>query len=235
MRAVGERADISVGEAAITWLGAWLVGSLLSSIIFAISGADTAAEAGPSWLAAGAAAQWVPMVAATWFVGKRSGVGSLAHDFGLSFRPIDLVGLPVGVLTQLVLVRLVYLPLEGLWPDTFTFDKLEQRARDTYESAQGGGLLLLVLVVVVGAPLVEELAYRGLLQGAFTRRLDDTVGLVVVALWFAVIHFQPIEIPGLFVAGLVFGLCALRSGRLGMSVAAHLAFNATGLVLVAGT
>ena len=235
MRVVGERADISIGEAAATWLGAWLFGSLLASIIFAASGLDTAAEAGPYWLAAGAIAQWVPMVAAIWYVGKKSGVGSLARDFGLTFRPIDLVGLPIGVLTQLVVVRLVYLPLEAVWPDTFTLDRIEQRARDTYESAQGGGLLLLVLVVVVGAPLVEELAYRGLLQGAFTRRLDDTLGLVVVALWFAVIHFQPIEIPGLFVVGLVLGVCTLRNGRLGMSVAAHLAFNATGLVLVATT
>jgi len=235
MRAVGERADISIGEAAATWLGAWLVGTLLASAIFGVSGADSVAEAGPYWLASGAIAQWVPMVLAIWYVGKRSGTGSLARDFGLSFRPIDLVGLPIGVLTQLVVVRLVYLPLEAIWPDTFTLDRIEERARDTYESAQGGGLLLLVLVVVVGAPLVEELAYRGLLQGAFTRRLSDTIGLVVVAFWFAAIHFQPIEIPGLFMVGLVLGLCTLRSGRLGMSVVAHLAFNATGLMLVAIT
>jgi len=235
MRAVGERADISIGEAAATWLAGWLAGTLLAGVIFGASGADSVAEAGPTWLAAGAFAQWVPMVFAVWYVGKRSGTGSLARDFGLSFRPIDLIGLPIGVLTQLVVVRLVYLPLEAIWPNTFTFDRIEERARDTYESAQGGGLVLLVLVVVVGAPLVEELAYRGLLQGAFTRRLDDTIGLVVVAFWFAAIHFQPIEIPGLFMVGLVLGLCTLRTGRLGMSVVAHLAFNATGLVLVATT
>lgn len=235
LRTAGDRADISIRDAAVTWVGAWLVGNLLASAIYAISGFDTVAEAGPGWLAAGALAQWVPMVVAIWYLGRRDGVGNLSADFGFSFRPIDLIGLPIGLITQLVLVRLVYLPLESLWPDTFTLDKIEQRARDTYESASGGGLVLLVLVVVVGAPLVEELTYRGLLQGAFTRRLDDVIGVVVVALFFAIIHFQPVEIPGLFVVGLVLGVCTAWTGRLGMSVLAHLAFNATGLVLVATT
>lgn len=235
IRAAGDRAPVSIREAVVTWIGAWLAGTLLASSLYAASGADSVAEAGPGWLAGGALAQWVPMVLAIWYLGKRYGVGHLSPDYGMSFRTLDLLGLPIGVLTQLVLVRLVYVPLESIWPETFALDKIEERARTTYESAQGAGLLLLVLVVVVGAPLVEELVYRGLLQGAFTRRLDDVLGLVVVALWFALVHFEPIEIPGLFVVGLVLGLCALRTRRLGMSVLAHVSFNATGLLLVAVT
>jgi hypothetical protein len=38
---------------------------------------------------------------------------------------------------------------------------------------------------------------------------------------------------GLFVIGLVLGVCALVTRRLGMSVVAHCAFNATGLIWVA--
>jgi membrane protease YdiL (CAAX protease family) len=37
----------------------------------------------------------------------------------------------------------------------------------------------------------------------------------------------------LFVFGLILGVCALRTRRLGMSILAHMAFNATGLLLVA--
>jgi len=219
----------------LTWFAAYVVGAILSSAVFELSGAKTAADLPPGWLTAASLAQWIPMVAAIWYVGKRFGAGNLSADFGLSFRPIDLIGVPLGVITQLVLVRLVYVPLESLWPGTFALDKIEERARTTYESANGGGLVLLVLVVVVGAPLVEELAYRGLLQGAFTRRLSDWIGVVVVAAWFAVIHFQAIEIPGLFVVGLVLGVCAVRTGRLGLGVVTHMAFNATGLILVAST
>ena len=75
--------------------------------------------------------------------------------------------------------------------------------------------------------------YRGLLQGAAVRRLNDAVAVVVVAAFFALIHFRWVELPGLFIFGLILGTCALRTGRLGMSIAAHMAFNATGLLLVA--
>lgn len=235
LRAAGDRADVSIRDAVTTWVAAYVVGALLSSAIFSTSGAKTTAEAGPGWLAAAALAQWTPMVIAIWYLGKRLGSGLLSHDFGYSFRPSDLLGAPIGVITQLVIVRLVYLPLESIWPKAFTMDKIEERARTTYNNAHGSGMVLLVLVVVVGAPLVEELTYRGLLQGAFTRRLNDWIGVVAVAAWFALIHFQAVEIPGLFVVGIVLGVCVMRTGRLGLSVVAHMAFNATGLVLVASS
>jgi membrane protease YdiL (CAAX protease family) len=215
------------------WLGGWMVGQVVASAIAAASGHDTIAEAGPSWLFAVAVAGWVPLVAGVWSVGRRFGVGDFKTDFGLSFEVGDLWGIAVGVLTQLVLLRLVYWPLEALWPGTFAQDKIEERARDLYDNSSGAGLMLLLLVVVVGAPVVEELVYRGMLQGAFTRRFHDWLGMSIVALWFAVVHFQPVETPGLFIVGLVLGSCALLSGRLGLGVVAHMAFNATGLVLVA--
>jgi uncharacterized protein len=160
-------------------------------------------------------------------------VRSIVREYGLSLQPIDLLGIPIGALTQLVLLRLLYWPLESWWPETFSSPKVEESARTLYESAHGLWLVGLVLLVVVGAPLVEELLYRGLLQGAFRRRVNDGVALVVVAVWFALIHFRPVEYPGLVVIGLVLGTCALVTGRIGMSVVAHCAFNATGLAWVA--
>jgi membrane protease YdiL (CAAX protease family) len=91
----------------------------------------------------------------------------------------------------------------------------------------------LVLLVVVGAPLVEELVYRGLLQRSAAQRVPDWIAVVVVAAWFALIHFRPVEYPGLFAFGLVLGAMALLTRRLGMGVLAHCAFNATGLLWVA--
>ena len=206
------------------WFGAWSVGQVLAAALAGASGHESLADAGPGWLAAVAVAGWAPLLVALY---------SARDSWQLRFRPLDLVGVPIGVLTQLVLVPAVYWPLRAVWPDTFSDEKLQQRAQDLYDHAQGAGLVLLVAVVVVGAPLVEEMVYRGLLQGAFTRRFGDAAGLVIVALWFAIIHFQPVETPGLFVVGLVLGGCALVTRRLGLGVVAHMAFNATGLVLVA--
>ena len=41
------------------------------------------------------------------------------------------------------------------------------------------------------------------------------------------------QLPGLLLIGLVLGMATVRTGRLGMAVLTHMAFNATGLVLVA--
>ncbi len=61
--------------------------------------------------------------------------------------------------------------------------------------------------------------------------LGNTLDAGVAAL-FAVIHFRPIEFPGLFMFGLIVGVAAKLTGRLGMSIMAHIGFNFTGLMLV---
>ena len=53
--------------------------------------------------------------------------------------------------------------------------------------------------------------------------------VVVVAALFALVHFRPVEFPGLFAIGIVFGVAALRTGRLGMPIAVHAGFNAVGI------
>ena len=61
--------------------------------------------------------------------------------------------------------------------------------------------------------------YRGLLQGSFAARFDHVLAWLVASAWFALIHFRPVEYPGLFVFGLVRRLPASSTGRLGMSIA----------------
>ena len=152
-------------------------------------------------------------------------------DTAMAARAVDVIGLPVGVLTQLVLVPLVYVPLRQLWPDTFHEDKLSETAEKLVDRASGGSMVLLVLMVCVGAPIVEEIVYRGFLQRSFAARTSMVVAWLVTAAWFAIIHFRPLEYPGLFVFGLVTGACLMFTDRLGMSWAAHIGFNATGLLL----
>jgi uncharacterized protein len=224
---------VGIGKASTTWLVCWLVGNLVAGAVVAAVGDDAAGEI-PIWATVvGAFILWVPFLVGLVVVSRTDGTGDIVGDYQLRFAPIDLLGIPIGILGQLVIVRLVYLPLEAIWPDTFSEDRLTESARDLWDRADGVWLVALVLVVVVGAPVVEELVYRGLLQGAFVRRINEVLAVVVVAAWFALIHFRPVEYPGLFAIGLVFGVCALVTGRLGMSIAAHVGFNAVGLALAA--
>ncbi|MEP7203525.1 MAG: CPBP family intramembrane glutamic endopeptidase [Ilumatobacteraceae bacterium] len=229
---------ISIGQALAVWVITWLVGSVVGATIVSVAGYH-ATEDAPVWVTmAVAAGLWAPMLVGMWllidrFGRPRSTRRSFADEYGLRFKPIDLSGVPIGVLSQLVAVQVLYWPLERAWPDTFSRTRVERNARDLYDQAHGGWLVGLVAIVVIGAPFVEELMYRGLLQRAAVRRLNDTVAIIAVAAFFALIHLRWVELPGLFVFGLILGVCALRTGRLGMSIVAHMAFNATGLLLVA--
>jgi membrane protease YdiL (CAAX protease family) len=62
--------------------------------------------------------------------------------------------------------------------------------------------------------------------------MNSTVALLVAAVWFTAIHLTPVEYPGLFAFALVLGLAFHVTKRLGMPIVAHMAFNATGLILV---
>ena len=232
-----DQAGITIGHAASVWLITWIAGNLVGATLIAATGYTSATDA-PVWVTMVlAVGLWAPMLVGMWVLADRSGrnrVGrhSFVDEYGLRFKPVDLVGIPVGVLSQLVVLRLVYWPLERGWPDIFSRSRVERNARDLYDRAHGGWLVGLVVVVVIGAPIVEELMYRGLLQGAAVRRLNEAVAVVVVAAFFALIHFRWVEFPGLFAFGLILGACAMRTRRLGMGIAAHMAFNATGLLLV---
>jgi len=216
------------------WLAAWLAGNVVGAVVvFAAGHGETDPLEMPTWLvSASAASLWIPALVALVLVSRTRGTGSWARDFGLRARWIDLLGLPIGVASQLILVPLVTLPFTRLFPDSFSAERVEERARGLADMASGPWIVLLALVVVVGAPIVEELVYRGFIQIGLAPRIGATASLLVTAAWFTLVHLSPPEFPGLFAFSLVLGLCAARTGRLGMAVAAHVAFNATGLLLV---
>ncbi len=133
------------------------------------------------------------------------------------------VGLVIGVLTQVVLVPLVYLPIFQIIGDrdvSADARALTDRAEDPF------GVVLLVLIVVIGAPVVEELFFRGLLLRSAERKWGKFWAVVVSSLVFGAVHLQPLQFPALVAVGVVFALLTLRTGRLGPAIFAHVGFNA---------
>jgi membrane protease YdiL (CAAX protease family) len=218
------------------WLGCYSVAVVLSIVVTPsdISGGDSAATDNPTiWvLALSALGLWLPFIFMLRWVARRAGT-DLRTYFGLRFVKIDWLGIPLGIFCQVVLMNVVNWPLNKWWPSTFNSQRIETRARDMVDAAHGAWFVVLFLVVVVGAPFVEELVYRGFIQGGLQARLGSTWALIITAGWFTVVHLEPIEFPGLFAFAVVLGLCYRRTQRLGLSMVTHLAFNATGLLLVA--
>ena len=86
--------------------------------------------------------------------------------------------------------------------------------------------LIPALAMVVGAPLAEELVFRGIIQSRLERSLPAWIAVVLQAVLFGLIHGTPVQIGYAFIMGLLFGLLRWRTGSILPTLAAHAAFNA---------
>lgn len=168
---------------------------------------------------------------------KAKGTGSVVRDYGLTLRPWPDIplGIVAGVASQYLLVPVVEAPLAPVVHHLYT--RLGHPAQSLTGHAYGPGLVVLAVLVCLGSPVVEELFFRGLLLrsllGNFRDlgpRLGPALSVVVTALIFALVHFEALEFLGLAGFGVVLGLLAWRTGRLGPSIVAHMAFNTVTIV-----
>ena len=216
-----------LGDAAAGFLVGLLASGLVAGTWAAVSG-STRVTLGA--LAASQAGLWVGLLGAPVLASRRKGTGDLGRDFGLRARWSDTVlGVPVCVLCQLVLVPLIYLPLH----DLVSRKELEAPVRRVTNRAHGVGFFVLAVVVIVGAPVVEELFFRGLVLRSIQARFGDGWAVGGSAVAFGLAHFEPLQLPALVALGVVLAVLALRTGRLGPGVFAHAAFNAVTIIALA--
>jgi uncharacterized protein len=231
MRPAPEDPRFSVWHAVAAYVAAFIFSTFCAQILIAVSGFGTEPDEWQLWFVAIVQVPlWVGLIGLTVLVSRRFGTANLRNDYGLG-RPtwIDVaVGLPLGVAAQLVFVPLLYRgPLRFI-----SSEELSEPARQLTEKATGWGVLLLGVVVVLGAPLIEELFFRGLLLRSLQARFSNWLALVVSSVLFGLAHFQLLQLPALVMFGLLAGVLAQRTKRLGMAIFAHVGFNlATVLVL----
>lgn len=97
-------------------------------------------------------------------------------------------------------------------------------------------LLAAVSVLVVLVPVLEEIVYRGAIQGVlrdFT--LSPWPGILLTALLFGVMHIGPadgIAVPGLIVFGIALGIVYERFGTLLAPIIMHGLFNLGNIALM---
>lgn len=218
-----------MGEVAIGIFASLVLSTFIGALIIGIAGWST--DDIPIWgMALLQLPLWGGYVGAVVIAGRLRGNGVI-EDFGVRQRWIDVpVGLVLGIATQLVVLPLMYVPI--LWALGSDSDELSRPARELSERADSTlGWILFALIVGVGAPVVEELFYRGLFLRSLRKAgLASTWCVVISAVVFAAIHFQPLQFPGLLVFGLLAGTLVARTGRLGPAVWAHIGFNSTAVV-----
>lgn len=177
---------------------------------------------------------WAAFVGVPWFAARRRGLEWRRH-LGWGMRAVDVpAGLAVGIVAQVVLVPLLYVPILR-FADA---DGLEEPARNLVAGATSPvGVAALVILTVLGAPLAEEIVFRGLLFRGLADREPRTgprvaTAVVVSSAVFAASHFQLLQFPGLFLIGVVAAVGMHRTGRLGTAIWIHVGFNATTVVVL---
>lgn len=217
-----------MGDAAGGWLLALFASTLAAGAWMSVTGDETV---GLATLAVGQVGLWAGLLGAPVLASRRKGAGDLAVDFGLRAEPVDTAGVALGVACQVLLIPVLYLVIQWF---TGHLD-VSGPARELTDRADGGAFVVLGLFVVVVAPVVEELFYRGLLLRAMSRRWGDRAAVVASSAVFAASHFELVVFPGLFVFGVVLAVLAVRTGRLGASIATHVGFNAVTIVALAAS
>jgi uncharacterized protein len=233
--------DVLIGMAA--WLAA--------SFLFALPGVLVALSELPEgaspedirisglWSVFALVGSWAALLVVLLYASRRKGFGTFARDFGFRFRWIDpLIGFGAGFATLIVTGTIGQIVAD--WVDEDPAGNAE--AIFAGQEANTVGLVALALAAAIGAPIVEELFFRGLALRAIERRYGGVVGVIGSTVLFTLPHFQggtPASIATLFgIIGsyaVVFALLARFFGRLGPSIFAHMTVNGIGVSLLVYT
>jgi hypothetical protein len=184
---------------------------------------------------------WIGFFAGAWLASRFRGTRHLVDDVGLRFRPIDLLGVAIGVAAQFI-IDIAYAPFIS---NPTKFGAPTQRLTG---ASHGWGFVVIAAMTVVGAPFFEELFFRGLifrgLARAFTpavvgpsarRAMGVAAAIVVDGLLFSLAHWELEQFIGLAAFGMVLAFLSYKTGRLGMNMFAHASFNFVAVVAVANS
>jgi len=178
---------------------------------------------------------WTCLLTACWLASRRYGTGDLRRDFGLRIGGKDLGwGVLMSFAAKIAGV-IVVIPLVNN-------KRLVGNNQGVYGKvdANVGTFLVFAAVAVIGAPIVEELFFRGLLLRSLTSVLGTGWAIVVQAILFGLAHFSPLlgltnvsVVTIIFAAGIIFGITAWWRRRVGTSIVAHSTFNLVSVIAAA--
>jgi membrane protease YdiL (CAAX protease family) len=233
---------LEAGRWLLLAFGGFLVGQVTSTVVVLVVAqvlghaselsAIASSSSPPEWyVVASLLGLWVGFLGAPALAIRYA--GPVRRRLGLRFEPIDLIGIGIGLLLQLA-VGLLYRPfIQHLKHFNAPITKLAG-------ASHGGGYALIVVLTVFGAPIAEEIFFRGMLlrsltgfatslSGASARKVAVGGAVLLDGLAFAASHGELAQLPGLVLVGVVLSLLFLRTGRLGMSILTHMSFNAVAI------
>ena len=200
-----------------------ILASLISSGIFLLNA--------PEWLAI--AVMGILYIVITLVAVK------LIYGKGFKFKFAEL-GMPKPAVKILSVILAVFLPaaVSGVF---LLFVKGSFAASAMDSNTRASVLAEGIVYSSIGAAVVEEVLFRGVMMNLLKKRWNSAVGVIVPSVIFAAMHimemeeFKPLDVVQLLVAGtlvgIMFSLIAIRTGSVWNSAIVHAVWN---LVMVGG-
>ena len=83
-----------------------------------------------------------------------------------------------------------------------------------------------IISIAIMAPLVEELLFRGAIQGYMLRKgMKPLHAILIASAIFGIVHMNPIQIPFAFAIGMIFGWLYYRTGSVVPGIVGHFINN----------
>jgi len=209
----------------------FVVGLAVATVIGLVLSAAGYGTTDPAFLLGSSLGLWLGLGGSCFVAVRYKGTGSL-RDLGLvPPRWVDAalgVGFAVaGVIAVSIAAAVLQAIDKGLLPGG------RSDITEPIESGKALEIAVIYLIAVVGAPIVEELYFRGLVQGTLTARWGVAVGVVTQAMLFGLVHLNPENGWGnvgtyviITIVGLGLGWIRQFTGRLPPGMFTHAGYNA---------
>jgi membrane protease YdiL (CAAX protease family) len=219
-----------------TW-GLWdVVIGMVGAIVIGLGAGAVFLFAGTPFVTAallGTLLPWIALAGYPIVVARLKGNGARI-DFGLRLSWSDTGWGVMGGLVALLLAGIAALVTAQFFPDVTS--AAGEIAEELTDEGGRAALLLFAVMLMVGAPIVEELFFRGLMFSALRKRgVGSVLTIVISAVVFAGFHIEPLRFLVLLPSGLVLGWVRWRTGSTGAAMVTHGMVNAPGaLALLVG-
>ena len=183
---------------------------------------------------AGLAATYAIEMLAVWVLARRRAV-RIGEAFGLRpvARSLSSFAVSASLVVGLLLASRALTTVYGLITQQFGWEPTIKWTTDLTQVFGEGwlGLVLAIVLVAFVGPVVEEIAFRGVVQSAFVSSAGALWGIGITALLFGLYHFDEWMFTPTFLLGIALGWLAENRNGLWPPIALHVLYN--GLTVVA--
>lgn len=109
----------------------------------------------------------------------------------------------------------------------FDFNKLLDSHADNTQVLFNGSVFSIILVVWILVPIFEEILFRGIVFNKFNEKYNITISIILSAIIFSIIHFNPIQMVYTLIMGILAAYIYLKTNSIWSSILLHIGLNSS--------